>query len=275
VVPEAKLEGPVAKQIEAAIEKLGRENVFGPQEVEKTFGVRLAEVPGVPFSIEELEQAEKLGQMLVLRVDKTPDGKPMSMEAMDEILVKKWEKEEKGKILNSLDLWRTDVVSKEFFTKEHPRLGWALVSKDVMRETEDKNYLKQTEIIVKTLKEKAFKDLELPDEYTEAIAEFESKKKKLAELIDSDWQEAAKQLVELKITQLTRQTVPEAVYDVAMYYDKNNKRLLADKSAWLASLDSNGFIVMLGKFRWRGMDGHRWVPRDRTYGLGVSLSRRL
>jgi len=34
-----------------AIEKLGKENVFGPKEVKKTFGVRLAEVPGIPFSV--------------------------------------------------------------------------------------------------------------------------------------------------------------------------------------------------------------------------------
>lgn len=274
VAPEAKLEGPVAEQIEAAIEKLGRENVFGPQEVEKTFGVRLAEVPDVPFSIEELERAEKLGQMLVLRVDKTPDGKPMSMEAMNEILVKKWKKEGKGEIFNSADGWK-NWIGEEFFTKEHPRLGWALVSKDVMPESLSKNYLEQTEIIVKTLKEKAFKDLELPDEYTEAIAEFESRKKKLAELMDSDWQEAAKQLAELKITQLTRQTIPEAVYDVAMYHDKNNKRLLADKYAWLASLYPGGSLVYLGAFGAKGVRGSSWKPGDRAGGLGVSLSRRL
>lgn len=245
--PEAKLEGPVAEQIEAAIEKLGRKNVFGPQEVEKTFGVRLAEVPDVPFSIEELERAEKLGQMLVLRVDKTPDGKPMSMEAMNEILVKKWKKEGKGEIFNLADGWK-NWIGEEFFTKEHPRLGWALVSKDVLPESLSKNYLEQTEVIIKTLKEKAFKDLELPEEYTEAIAEFESKKKRLAELMDSDWEEAAKQLSSLKITQLTRQNIPEAVYDVAMYHDKNNERLLTDKYAWLSSLYPDGNLVYLGYF---------------------------
>ncbi len=272
--PEAKLEGPIAEQIEAAIEKLGRENVFGPQEVEKTFGVRLAEVPDVPFSVEELERAEKLGQMLVLRVDKTPDGKPMSMEAMNEILVKKWKKEGKGEIFNSADGWK-NWIGEEFFTKEHPRLGWALVSKDVMPESLSKNYLEQTEVIIKTLKEKAFKDLELPDEYTEAIAEFESKKKKLAGLMDSNWQEAAKQLAELKITQLTRQTIPEAVYDVAMYHDKNNKRLLADTYAWLASLHPGGSLVNLGHFGAEGVSGGGWRPGGRGGYLGASLSRRL
>jgi MoxR-like ATPase len=272
--PEAKLDGPVAEQIEAAIEKLGRENVFGPQEVEKTFGVRLAEVPDVPFSIEELERAEKLGQMLVLRVDKTPDGKPMSMEAMNEILVKKWKKEGKGEIFATADGWR-DWIGADYFTKEHPRLGWALVSKEVMPESLSKNYLEQTEVIIKALKEKAFKDLELPEEYTEAIAEFESKKKRLAELMDSDWQQAAKQLAELKITQLTRQTIPETIYDVAMYHDKNNKRLLADTYSWSSSLVPDGVLVDLGGFGAGGVRGGGWKPDDRNGILGVSLSRRL
>lgn len=272
--PEAKLEGPIAQQIEAAIEKLGKENVFGPQEVEKTFGVRVEEVPDIPFSIEQIERAEKLGQMLVLRVDKTPDGKPMSMEAMNEILVKKWEKEGKGGILNSADGWK-NWIGEDFFTKEHPRLGWALVSKEVMPETLSKNYLEQTEAIVQALKDKAFKDLDLPEEYTEAITEFESKKKRLAELMDADWQAAAKQFAELKISQLTRQTIPEVVYDVAMYLDKNNERLLSDKYTWTTSLAPGGYLVGVGYFDALGVDGLRWLPDDRLGYLGVSLSRRL
>lgn len=193
---------------------------------------------------------------------------------MNEILVKKWKKDGKGEIFNSADGWK-NWIGEEFFTKEHPRLGWALVSKEVMPESLSKNYLEQTEVIIKVLKDKAFKDLELPEEYTEAIAEFESKKKKLAELMDSDWQEAAKQLAELKITQLTRQTIPEAVYDVAMYHDKNNKRLLSDKYAWLTSLHPDGGLVNLGGIGAGGVRGNRWWPDGRYGSLGVSLSRRL
>lgn len=102
------------------------------------------------------------------------------------------------------------------------------------------------------------------------------KEKEMAELMNSDWQEAAKQLLELKITQLARQTIPEAVYDVAMYHDKNNKRLLSDKYAWLASLrPDDGSLVALGAFDARGVLGGRWMPSSRLDDLGVSLSRRL
>ncbi|MBF8280679.1 MAG: AAA protein [Candidatus Magasanikbacteria bacterium] len=147
--PETKLVGAVAEQIEAAIEKLGKENVFGPKEVEKTFGVHLAEVPGIPFSVKELERAEKLGQMLVLRVDKTADGTPMSLEAMNTLLTERWEKEEKGRLLDMVGGWREEMIGVDDFAKIAPRSGWALVSKDLLPDSTSKNYIEQTEVIVR------------------------------------------------------------------------------------------------------------------------------
>ncbi|MFH1899298.1 MAG: AAA family ATPase [Patescibacteria group bacterium] len=274
IVPETKLEGPVAEQIEVAIEKLGKENVFGPKEIEKIFGVRLAEVPEIPFSVEELERAEKLGQMLLLRVDKTAEGKPMSLEAMAEIMTKRWKDEEKGDLLNTADSWKS-WVGEELFTKESPRTGWALVLKDVLPESLSKNYLEQTEVIITTLKNEAFKDMDVPEEYAKAIAEFEFKKAKLAKLIKKDWKKATKELSELKITQMTRQTFPETIYDLATYYDANSERLLSDKYAWSASLRPGGSLVSLGRFGASGVDGSGCFLGVRFGFLGVSLSRRL
>jgi len=273
-VPETKLEGPVAEQIEVAIEKLGKENVFGPKEIEKIFGVRLAEVPGIPFSVEELERAEKLGQMLLLRVDKTAEGKPMSLAAMTEVMTKRWKDEGKGDLLSTADGWKT-WIGEDRFTTESPRTGWALVSKDVLPESLSKNYLEQTEVIIATLKNEVFKDMDIPEEYTKAIAEFESKKAKLAELISEDWKKAAKELTDLKISQMTRQTFPETIYDLAVYYDVNNERLLSDKRTWSASLLPDGNVVGLGHFGAGGVRGSGWDPGDRYGNLGVSLSRRL
>lgn len=274
-IPETKLEGPVAEQIEAAIEKLGKENVFGPKEVEKTFGVRLVEVPGIPFSVEELERAEKLGQMLVLRIDKTADGKPMSLEAMNTMLTKRWEKEKKGGLLNTAEGWRDRVTGADDFAKIAPRSGWALVSKDLLPDSTSKNYIEQTEIIVKTLKDAAFKDMELPEEYVKAIAEFESQKERLTRLMSEDWMEAAKQLSELKINQLTRQSIQETIYDLAMYHDTHGKRLLPNKYVWSNSRSSDGNLVHLGTFDAHGVNGGRWRPGNRDGWIGVSLSRRL
>lgn len=273
-IPETKLEGPVAEQIEAAIEKLGKENVFGPKEIEKTFGVRLAEVPGIPFSVEELERAEKLGQMLMLRVSETAEGKPMSLEAMIEIITKRWKDEGKGDLLVAADGLES-LVREGSFSKESPRTGWALVSRDVLPESLSKNYIEQTEIIIETLKNKVFKDLEIPEEYKKAIAEFESKKAALTELVDENWGKAAKELTELKISQMTRQTFSETIYDLAVYYDANNKRLLNDMCAWTASRSFGGRLIFLGNFDVRGVYGDASGPGYRGGRLGVSLSRRL
>ena len=273
-IPETKLEGPVVEQIEVAIEKLGKENVFGPKEIEKIFGVRLAEVPGIPFSVEELERAEKLGQMLLLRVDKTAEGKPMSLEAMTEVMAKRWKDEGKGDLLSTADGWKS-WIGEDRFTTESPRTGWALVSKDVLPESLSKNYIEQTEVIIATLKSDVFKDMDIPEEYTKAIAEFESRKAKLTELVGEDWKKAAKELTELKISQMTRQTFPETIYDLAVYYDVNNERLLSEKRTWSASLDPGGGLVSLGEFDADGVYGDGWSPGARNGYLGVSLSRRL
>jgi len=274
-VPETKLEGPVAKQIELAIEKLGKENVFGPKEIEKIFGVRLAEVQGIPFSIEELERAEKLGQMLLLRVDKTAEGKPMSLEAMTKIMAhNKWKDKGKGDLLRTVEDWK-NLIGEDLFTQESPRAGWALVGRDVLPESVNKNYIEQTEVIIKTLRDEAFKGMDVPEEYAEAIAEFESQKDRLVKLVvDADWQKAAKELAGLKITQMTRGTFAETIYDFAAYHDVNNKRLLPYKYTWSASLRPDGYLVNLGYFGVYGMSGYRLEPGTRRGDLGVYLSRR-
>ena len=263
--------GPVAEQIEAAIEKLGKENVFGPKEVEQTFGVRLAEVPGIPFSVEELVRAEKLGQMLVLRVDKTTDGNPMSLEAMSSMMAKRWKKES---LISSAEGWRDQVTDEDDFAKVAPRSGWALVSKDLLPDSTNKNYIAQTEVIIKALKDAAFKDMELPKEYAEAIAEYESQKERLTRMMSEDWMEAAKQLSELKINQLTRQSIQETIYDLVLYYDTYGKRLLPNKYTWSNSLSSDGGLAALGSFDAFGVSGG-WGPGLRDGNVGVSLSRRL
>ena len=248
---------------------------LGPEEIEKTWGVHLEDIPEVPFSREELERAKEMGQMLVLRVEKTEDGKPMSLQAMNEILAKRWEKEKKGGLLNSAEGWRDRVSGSKDFAEVAPRAGWALISKELLANSTSKNYIEQTEVIIKTLREQAFKDMEMPEEYEEAIQEFEANKGRLTKLISENWQQAAKELSELKISQLTRGSIQETIYDLALYYDKNGKRLLPNVYTWSNSRSSVGGLVDLGGFDARGVGGDRWTPDYRNGSLGVLLSRRL
>ena len=92
--------------------------MFGPADVEKTWGVKV-EAPPIPFSKEDLERAKELGQMLMLRIDKTKDGKPLSMEAMHEILQERFTREGKGGVFGSAEGWKN--LLPDYFISEAPR----------------------------------------------------------------------------------------------------------------------------------------------------------
>ncbi|MBI5077592.1 hypothetical protein HZB94_04400 [Candidatus Falkowbacteria bacterium] len=270
----ANLEAKLYISVERARELLGRENVLGPEEVEKTWGVRLEKVPEIPFSVTELARARELGQMLVLRVDRTADGKPLSIEAMNYILVGteenpgKWKREEKGDLLNTPNGCRRGMF-EEAYTKDAPRPGWALVSKDLLPKSwPGLVHEQQIELIVEYLKDKVFKDMEMPEEYVHAITEWNAKKK----ILSMDLMESVKQLSELKISQLTMQTIQETIYDLAMYYNVTGIHLLSNEPIW--SSNDGGFMD-LGRFSFRGINSIRWT-RDYRYGdAGVCFSRRL
>ena len=269
-----EMEG-ITADIEMAITKLGKENVLGPKEIEKTLGVRFENVPEIQFSHEELERAKEMEQILILRVDRIEDGKPMSLEAMNTILAKRWEKEKKEGLLNTAEGWRDKVTGSKDFSEVAPRAGWALISKELLKDSTSKNYIEQTEVIIKALREQAFKDMEMPEEYEEAIKEFEANKGRLTKLMSENWQQAAKELAELKITQLTRQSIQETIYDLALYYDTNGKRLLPNAYTWSNSRSTDGGLVDLGLFgKWGVVGGSRRAPDYRGGALGVLLSRR-
>ncbi|MFA5942823.1 MAG: AAA family ATPase, partial [Candidatus Paceibacterota bacterium] len=123
------LSGALAEQIKNAKEILGKKDVLGIEEIENTFGikVRAEDVPNIPFSKEDLEKAKELGQFLILRVDKAKDGTGLSMKKMHDLLAEEFKKDGHGKILVSIDWYKEE----EFFTKETPKLSWALTSKEV------------------------------------------------------------------------------------------------------------------------------------------------
>lgn len=267
--PERKRETGVS--IEQAKEILG-EDALGPEAVEATFGFSPEDIPQIPFSMEELERAKELNQFLELRVDKTADGKPLDMNKMHELLQPEFTRNNQGKILNSYgqaDSW----YKNEDFLKDVPRASWVLVSKDVIPNSLSKNFLQQTEVIANYLKTDIFKDQEMPEAYKEAIEEFEAKKAGIQAILTSNWQEAAKQLSELKLNQLTRQLPVETMYDFLMYFKNNKKRLLESKYTWTYRRGSVGELVLFGYSVTVGADVDSWTP-DRVDGtLGVSFSR--
>ena len=267
------LSGELSEQIKNAREILGKKDVLGPEEIEKTFGLKLKteDIPKIPFGKVDLERAKELGQFLILRVDKAKDGTGLSMKTMHDLLAKEFEKEDYGKILASIDWYKEE----NFFTKETPRLSWALTSKEVIPNSVSKNYLKQIEEIVNYLKNKVFEKRAVPKDYEEAINEFSEKKGKIEKLMEENWQEATQELENLKITKLTRQSPSEFLYDFLVYFKSNKERLLENMYTWSSRRDSDGRLVRLGG---AGADGARvgsGEPDDSNDALGVVFSRSI
>ena len=276
-ISESKIEGSVGEQIESAKEIM-KDEFFGPKAIENAFGIKVEskDIPTIPFGKADLERAKELNQFLVLRVDKTKDGKPLTMKKMNEMLEGKllegtkflYADDGTGKIKD--DAWYKD---EDFFANEAPKLSWALVGKKEIPSSTGKNYLDQTREIVKYLRNQVFVGKAMPKEYEEGINEFEKKEKGIAEIIDSDWKTAAEELANLKINQLTRQAPVEVLYDIAIYFKNKGEHILENMYTWSSRRDSDGELVDLGR---AGADGARVLSRRPAYSvgsLGVVFSR--
>ena len=271
---ETPLSGEILEQMEKAKEIFGQDFI-GPDEVKAAFLdlVEISEVPEIPFSRDELEKAQKLGQMLILRTDRAKDGSPLTMEKVHQMLDGKIKDE--AKVLDERDWYK----GEEFYTGEKPEATWALVSKEVVPGSTSKNYLEQTQILVDYIKNEVFRGKVIPVEYEEALEEFESEKAGIAAIVksgtESEWKEASRRLEELDINRMTRQSPAEALYDLIAYYQRTGERLLKDKWTWTKRRDSDGGLVCVGRFDSDGVgvDGSR--PGDSDSNLGVSFSRSL
>jgi len=274
----------ILEQINNAKEILGQENVFDHEAIEVAFGaeniqINLEQIPPIPFSKEELKRASKLGQFLILRVDQTTDGQPLTMERMNDILAGEFKTTNKGKVLFETDdsgninndAWYKD---EDFLLQKTPQLSWALVTKEVIPNSLSKSYLEQTTEIINYLQNEVFVGQEMPKEYKQAIIDFENVKDEIAELISQgNWQRAVERLEGLAITKLTRQAPVEALYDSLVYFQNTSNRLLEKIWTWTNRRGSGGRFVSVG---YAGAGGVYvgWIGPDvRINNLGVSFSR--
>ncbi|MCX6782124.1 MAG: hypothetical protein NTW66_03345 [Candidatus Magasanikbacteria bacterium] len=185
-------------------------------------------------------------------------------------------REMKGKALHSTGSYK----SEDFFTKEVPEPRWALVSKEVIPGTLDKNYFEQTKIIVNYLSEEVFKGQIMPATYLSAINEFADQKDDIQGLINSyEWHVAAEKLANLQINQLTRQTPAEALYDILIHFQTTGKYLLEKMYTWTTRRspdgDLLGDLVGVGVTGSEGADVFRYGSGSEGDYLGVSFSRRV
>ena len=268
ITPEGKPGETVS--VERAKSIMGDE-FFGAEAIDKAFDIKIlpGDIPPVPFSPKELETAKELGQFLILRLDRDSSG-PLTMQKMQRIVQPKFDSRSKGKILYDPSRYSRE----DFFTKDVPKAKWALVTKEVIPNSTHKNYLNQTQEIADYLKNQVFRGGILPKEYQEAIAEFESQKKAISDIIadESKLRDAADKLAALKLNKMTRQTPVEALYDVLVYFQNHDQRLLEGRYTWTSKQSSLGSLVEVGRFVSLGVNVDRWNPVRSDGLLGVCLS---
>lgn len=271
----AKLEKPQELKGEISLEKaqeiLGKD-FLGPEAVKNVFGVELESIPPIQFTKEDLERAKELGQQLILQIDKMEDGKLINIRSLKD----KFPEDHNGGRMWSLDKYnKIDFIGDK--NGESPRVGWRLVSKNIIPGSYSKNYLGQTEAIIQYLKEKVFKDRELPKEYKEAIDEFESQKSEISEDINGNRVERASVLLEnLKIVRLTKETPSEVMYRIVLVERENKEELFKSSHTSTSSLCSShrGMLFVNVGFN-KGFEMTESTSKDGYSGYGTSFSRSL
>lgn len=230
-------------------ERLFGQDFLGPRAIETVFGPDAVptEIPPIPFSIEGLKKAcASNDQFLILRTDQISPDK--------------------------LNFPKTKLT-----LDMAPERRWALVTKDLVPNSKGMNYLEQTEVIIKYLRKQVFSGREMPKEYQEAIAEFESQKEELRTLIISNdrviWKPTAERLANLQINQLTRRCQEESAYDLELYKQTNNKYLLYSASYEWTNSCSDDYLVIIGRFEHDGVLYNRNRAAYSAGGVGVIFSR--
>ncbi len=242
------------------------DDFFGLDEVENALGYTLdrSSTPGIPFTREELEQARANNEFLILYASHSTHNEPITMQRLN-LNSKPATTPGAGKILYDTS-WYKD---EEFFTSEHPRLGWKLVTKDVIPDSISKDYFNQTQTIVDNLQGLAT----IPPEYEEAFSEWDDQKAEINGLMLTNWQEAARRLEALKVNDMFRQTPVEALYANLVYSQIKGQRLMEGTYTWTNTPSSNGSLVFVGGFDSGGAGVYNWEPDDADDDVGVALSR--
>ncbi|MBI1812766.1 hypothetical protein HY285_01375 [Candidatus Peregrinibacteria bacterium] len=270
-------------QIERArrliLERCGEGHFYGPDELTKAFpGLKFGpkDIPDLPPD-DEIERHAALGHTLRLRVNKAPDGSKFTIPKMREVLQESFARNNDGEVLyNPESEWK---LKSSFYTDEVPEVAWAFTSDEVLPNSTSKNHLEQTQVLVDYVRTTLFKKGQLPQEYQEAIQEFEAQKGEIQRIMGSDWKEVAGRLANLKINKLTRGNPAETVQDLLVTFGNsdpaNRKRLLEKIWTWTATQSSDGVLVRVGGFVRDGVRVSRARPGRSGGYLGVVLARKF
>jgi len=240
---------------------------FGPNEIEKVFGLSLGfDMLPILFTEADLIQAHELNQYLIRQVGTGKDGKPLTVKSLCAQFENKLGD---GKLLYNTDWYEEEV----FFTTDSPRPGWALVSRDIIPGSAGVNYILQTQALSDYLVGKVYGGQELPAVYQTAVDEFKAHKAELEGLLNTDWRKCAEGLAGLKLNRWFREKPVEVLYGLIVQHEVNHERLLEKTWTWTNQRSSYDSLVYVGYCASDGTDVHDGHPGYSPSHLGVRFFR--
>lgn len=254
---------------------------FGPEAVEEAFGFKMddKDIPAIPFNKWELKKAKELGQFLILRgYGIRRDISSVFKNVFFHFNIK-----------NMIDIFQNRFKDEGNIGRDTPNsIGhnernfycchnkWALVSKEIMPDSSNKDYLDQTAAIIKYLKEEVFKGKELPQQYQEAVDDFKKQEASIRKLIeDKDYLSARYGIDDLAINELARQDPAEFVYDFLVFFAHTGKKMAVSKSAWTAGCASFNFVIAGGRKDEDIIDLNKKEINFKDKKVGVLFARKL
>lgn len=222
------------------------ESLFDEDDVEKTFGFKIPpdQIPKIPFSRQELQDAERRGEYLIFRTDQNDKGESLTMDRMSSLRQPDIIKQFGGS--KGFTSQYTDELSEGLSRNQTPRRGWRLVSSIGLPGSEKQNYFEQTQSLV-DLVPKLYAHSGIPEHIKEALDEWERSKEAIAKLVNenSDKGSAAEQIAGLKLNQFLRRSPSEYVYDLFMFASRMALTRFEEGSSWTNQAISGNRILTI------------------------------
>lgn len=231
--------------LEEAKMVMGPGHYFGPESLMDAFGIALR--PGsipLPPPKPVLECHKRMGHTLRLRWNLTQDGLSMTMENMIRLCERKFEEKGFGKLIKNEGLLR----GRGFYNAQAPKAGWVFTTDAILPNSDNRNYLRQTEMIVSYLKRLYAGVLPLP-EFEEMMKEWNDNQLRIDRLLRGPSpQKATPELAMLSVTKL-RHSLPEAIFDFiqTLCATGGAKRFLEREHTWTSQDDATGRFLIFGE----------------------------
>lgn len=252
-------------------EHMNEKAIFGPRDIEETFGFIPRRVPKVQFAPEELKEANKRGEKLILYLNRLPGGKELTLGSLIELLRAKNDK---------APFSLREYEKEDFFHDETARLSWTLVATQenlggLGASTFGEDYLTQLSRIdaASGLLRKLEKDVSGP--LDEARREYDEKIKVLEkDLRGPRWVKNSEDIANLKLNQLSRESLVEAVWRLMMQQTKKDR---SDASyTWTKTRMANGTFVKVKMLKDKpGLAVNEQQPGVKERDTGATLVRNV